>query len=130
MNNYIKNKERVINTEIKSETFHAFNPELRKHEIRAAPTKNTEKFIKGPIPLKWITKANALPGKTGNVGIALWFLVGIKGSNTFKITREVETIAACNRKALYQALSRLEEAMLIKVERSPGARANVTLLLT
>lgn len=102
----------------------AYNPNTGKHELRAP----VAKFIKGPIPLEWITRANALPGKAGAVGLALWFLVGVKSSRTIKLTGEVERIAACDRKAVYPALTALETAGLIAVERRPGARAVVTIL--
>lgn len=102
----------------------AYNPNTGKHELRVP----TEKFIKGPIPLEWISRANALPGKAGAVGLALWFLVGVKGSRTVGLTGEVEHIAACGRQALYSSLAVLEGAGLITVERKPGARAVVTIL--
>lgn len=102
----------------------AFNPNTGKHELRAP----VAKFIKGPIPLEWITRANALPGKSGVVGLALWFLVGVKSSRRIGLTGEVERIAGCNRKTLYSALAALEAAGLITVERRPGARAVVTIV--
>lgn len=103
----------------------AYNPNTGKHEPRAP----TEKFIKGPIPLEWITRANNLPGKAGAVGGALWFLVGVQKSRTIKLTGEVEQIAGCGRKALYSALVALEGAGLVTVERKLGARAVVTIVM-
>lgn len=102
----------------------AFNPATGTHEARAP----TAKFIKGPIPLEWISRANALPGKAGAVGMALWFLVGVQGSRTVKLTGEVEKIASCGRKAVYQALDALAAAGLISCNRKTGARAVVTML--
>ncbi|MFA7281080.1 MAG: hypothetical protein WC100_13400 [Sterolibacterium sp.] len=102
----------------------AYNPHTGTHEFRM-PTK---KFIKGPIPLEWIAQANALPGKAGAVGLALWFLVGVKGSQTVKLTREIERIAGCGRKAIYSALTTLQLAKLIIVQRHSGVRAVVTVL--
>lgn len=102
----------------------AYNPNTGKHEPRAP----MEKFIKGPIPLEWITRANALPGKAGAVGLALWFLVGVQKSRTIKLTGEVERIAACDRKTVYPALAALETAGLITVERKSGARAVATIV--
>ncbi len=93
------------------------------HEARAV----TEKFIRGPIPLNWVCQANALPGKAGVVGLALWFLVGVQKSMRIKLTGEVERIAGCERKALYFALRALEQVGLITdVVRSPGARPSLT----
>lgn len=87
-----------------------------------------EKFIKGPIPLDWISRANALPGKAGAVGLALWFLAGVQGSRTVKLTGEVEKIAGCGRKAVYRALDALQAVGLIASDRKTGARAVVALL--
>lgn len=88
-----------------------------------------EKFIKGPIPLDWISRANALPGKAGAVGLALWFLAGVQGSRTVKLTGEVERIAGCGRKAVYAALRSLEFHGLVKSVTQRGARAIVTILV-
>jgi len=85
-------------------------------------------FIKGPVPLAWITQANALPGKAGAVGIALWFLAGVKKTRAFRTTRQVEEIAACGRKAVYAALEALQAAGLIKFTPAKGARPAVEIL--
>lgn len=103
----------------------AYNPGTGNHETRAP----VEKFIKGPIPLEWITRANALPGKAGAVGLALWFLVGVQKSRTIKLTGEVTRIAGCNRKTVYHALSALEGAGLVVVQRRRGARPTVSISL-
>lgn len=102
----------------------AYNKETESHTARA-PTK---KFIKGPIPLNWISRANALPGKAGAVGLALWFLAGVQKTQTVKLTGEVEMIAGCGRKAVYAGLAALEEAGLVGVERRRGARAKVDVI--
>lgn len=105
-------------------TRYIFNPETESHTARA-PAK---KFIKGPIPLDWISRANALPGKAGAVGLALWFLTGVQKSQTVKLTGEVEKIAGCGRKAVYAGLAALEGAGLVWVERRKGARAVVAII--
>lgn len=102
----------------------AFNPATGTHKARAS----TEKFIRGPIPLEWISRANALPGKAGAVSMALWFLVGVQSSRTVKLTGEVERIAGCGRKAVYQALRTLADAGLLVAKHRHGARASVTIL--
>lgn len=101
-----------------------YNTDTGTHE-EAAPV---EKFIKGPIPLDWIARANALPGKAGAVGLALWFLVGVQRSRTVKLTSEVTRIAGCERKAVYSGLGELERAGLIVTDRRPGARAHVQII--
>ena len=66
--------------------------------------------------------------KAGAVGIALWFLVGVKKSQSFRATRQIEEIAGCGRKAVYAALDALENAGLIKFSPAPGARPIVEIL--
>lgn len=101
----------------------AYNPKSESHAARA-PTK---KFIKGPIPLDWISRANALPGKAGAVGLALWFLAGVRKSQTVKLTGEVEKIARCGRKAVYAGLAALEGNGLVFITKRSGARPVVTI---
>lgn len=86
----------------------------------------SSRFIRGPIPLDWVIAANALPGKAGAIGLALWFLVGVRGSRTIKLTRQIERIAGCSRKAIYAALSKLECAgLVVIVDRQVGERATI-----
>lgn len=84
-----------------------------------------QKFIKGPIPLEWVKRANSLPGKSGAIGIALWFLSGVQKNETVKLTKAVENIAGCNRQAVYYGLERLENEGLITVRRRTGGRPTV-----
>ncbi len=86
------------------------------------------KFILGPIPYDWMKCANSLPGKAGTVGFSLWFLRGVKSSNTFAITAEANGLAACSRQAFARGLLALVDARLIEIKSRPGARPLVTLL--
>ena len=74
-----------------------------------------------------MTRANALPGKAGAVGIALWFLAGVKNSMTFKVTAEAVPVAACSRQAFSRGLDALEDANLVTVRRRLGTRPEVTI---
>ncbi len=106
-----------------------FNSETGKLDGTAATVKeSTRKFIHGPIPFNWLKKSNSLKGKTGAVGMALWFLHGVKKSDTFKITNQIEELAGCSRQVLGRALKSLQTADLIKFVQKPGARAVVTIL--
>lgn len=87
----------------------------------------SNRFIKGPIPLSWVQAANALPGKAGAVGLALWFLKGVKRSSTFALTAEIQSLAGCGRQAESRALGVLHDAGLIALHRRPGARPIVTI---
>lgn len=102
-----------------------FNSRTGTHD---GPCAKAQKFIKGPIPFQWMASANALGGKAGAVGLALWFLRGVKRSLEVSITREAMQLAGCQRKALYAALDGLERAGLIRQKKQPGRRTRVTLL--
>lgn len=109
-----------------------FDPSSGKHEDEtgmAADQKTNGKFIRGPIPFNWVQAANALPGKAGPVGFALWFLKGVKKSDTFAVTAQIELLAGCTRQALSRALLNLQSANLIKLKHRSGARHVVTILL-
>lgn len=82
-------------------------------------------FIRGPIPMDWIAAAAALPGKTLNAALALWWLAGMKGHSEFKVTRQALSYLQVSDDAYRDALSRLEKARLVTVQRRPGQRAIV-----
>jgi hypothetical protein len=90
-------------------------------------TPRKELFLRGPIPLEWLAKAAALPGKTLNVAIALWWHHGMAKDQPFKLTRRALKSLSVERDAAGLALTRLEQAGLIRVERNPGQRPTITL---
>jgi hypothetical protein len=102
---------------------HPYNRHTGKHEA----VTSAHKFIKGKIPFDWMACANALPGKAGAVGLAIWFLHGVKNSLTFSMTREAMQLAGCQRQAMYSALDALEHAGLIRQSRRAGSRVEVIL---
>ena len=85
-------------------------------------------FLRGPIPLVWLSQAAKLPGKTLNVAIALWWLHGMARDRPFKLTRKALKALNVERDAASAGLTRLEQAGLIQVERKPGQRPTVSIL--
>ena len=85
-------------------------------------------FLKGPIPIAWLNAAAKLPGKTLNVGIAIWWLAGMSKTTAFKLTRKALNQLGVSRDAASDALKRLEENGLIMVKRLPGQRSTVEIL--
>lgn len=86
-------------------------------------------FLKGPIPLAWLSRAAALPGKTLHVGLALWYLAGLKGSMSVKLGSGALATLGVARDAKYDALERLRLSGLISLRQEPGQAPCVTLLL-
>jgi hypothetical protein len=87
-----------------------------------------EKFLKGPIPWKWLTQAAQLPGKAIHVGIVLWFLAGIKLRRTVALSGSILRDFGVDRYAGYRGLKTLEGASLVSVNRHPGRNSLVTIL--
>ena len=85
-------------------------------------------FLKGPIPMTWLNAAAKLPGKTLNVGIAIWWLAGMSKTTAFKLTGKSLKQLGVSRDAASDGLKRLEEHGLILVKRSPGQRPIVEIV--
>lgn len=86
-------------------------------------------FLKGPIPLLWLTAASKLSGKSPlAVGLALWFEAGRRRSLTVTLTTAIlARFGVQDRKAKYRGLRALEEAGLIGVLRVPRRNPLVTI---
>ena len=86
------------------------------------------KFLKGPIPWPWVTTSAQLPGKAFQVGMAIWFLAGIKNSRTVALSGKTLEGLGVSRYVKYRGLKALEEANLVTVDRHAGRNPMVTIL--
>jgi len=77
-------------------------------------------FIKGPIPLPWLSAACLLPGKALHVAVAIWYRQGIDHGRPTELTRALLERFAVERTTAYRALRRMEHAGLVKVDRHRG----------
>lgn len=89
----------------------------------------TGEFVKGPLPLNWLSSACKLPGKSPlTVALAILFEVGRRKSNEIFLTTAICERFGVNRKAKYRGLAALEAAGLILVNRRPRKNPNITVL--
>jgi hypothetical protein len=86
------------------------------------------RFIKGPLPLEWMAAAGRLPGHALHVGLCLWYLAGLRRTETAVASYSVFAQFGVKRHAAYRALKAMERAELISVVRGPGRSPRVTLL--
>lgn len=86
------------------------------------------RFLRGPIPLDWLSRAAALPGRSLHVAIAVWFMAGLKKTSVVPVSNITGLQFGLDRNAKYRALDWLENANLIKVERRAGRAPIVTIL--
>jgi hypothetical protein len=91
-------------------------------------TPKKKPFLRGPIPLEWLSVAASLPGKTLNVAVALWWRHGMSKGTPFKLTKTALTTLNVERDAERMGLARLEQAGLIQVERKAGQRPTISIL--
>jgi len=92
-----------------------------------APKKDL--FLRGPIPLDWLSVAAHLPGKTINLALAVWWRYGMSKSRPFKLSQTALRQFNVERDAERAGLARLEQEGLIKVDRKPGQRPYIEILL-
>jgi len=88
------------------------------------------RFVKGPIPLTWISKAAQLPGKSINAALACWYLKELKKSHTFKLSNMVAREFGLNKDSKARALKYLEKAELIRCTRTIGRSVVIEMLNT
>ena len=89
-------------------------------------------FLCGPIPLEWLGRACGLSGgSTLAVGLAVWWLVGVKGGyGKLKLTAAIAKRFALTPSSKSRGLAALEAAGLVLVERRPRKNPLVTVLLS
>ena len=86
-------------------------------------------FLKGPIPLSWLLRVMELPGKSPlAVSLAIWFKAGIEKRRTIRITGRLLNQFHIHPDTSRRALSKLEAAHLVTVDRHAGRCPIVTLL--
>jgi hypothetical protein len=86
------------------------------------------KFLRGPVPLEWLSRAAALPGRSLHVAVAVWFMAGLRKSRTVPVSNVTGLKFGLDRNAKYRAREWLENAKLISVERQVGRAPIVTIL--
>ena len=86
-----------------------------------------ERFLRGPIPLDWLTVAAQLPVKSLHVGVALWFEAGLRKAAVVPLSNVTGRLFGLDRNSKYRGLDWLAGAGLITVERKLGRAPVVTI---
>lgn len=87
------------------------------------------KFIKGPLSFVWLSEARQLGVTALWVGLGLWFLRGLRRSNSFIVSNLMMQEWGVQPDAKARALRALEKAGLITVERRGKRSPQVTLVV-
>jgi len=94
---------------------------------KLVPARKKDLFIRGPIPLDWLSRAAKLPGKALHVALAALWLQGMAKGKPFKLSRRALERLNVERDAASSGLVRLEQAGLVQVERNAGQRPTVVI---
>jgi DNA-binding transcriptional ArsR family regulator len=87
------------------------------------------KFIAGPVDIDWLSQARKLGVGALWVGLALWYLRGLKHSDSFVVSNLIMREFDVQPDAKSRALRKLEKAGLITIERSGKRSPRVTLVM-
>jgi len=102
---------------------------VKRFQLRATSTgstlaevANAKPFLKGPIPMDWLSAVAHLPGKSINLALAVRWLVDMSGGKPAKLTKKALSLLNVSEDACSDGLKRLEHVGLITVARQPGQR--------
>ncbi len=83
-----------------------------------------ERFLKGPIPWRWVEVAATLPGKALAVALVIWREAGCRNERTVPLNLSAVRMP---RRTAQRALQTLERAGLVGVAHRSGRPPLVTL---
>jgi DNA-binding transcriptional ArsR family regulator len=88
-----------------------------------------ERFLRGPVPLSWLTSAAQLPGSALTVGVVLWHVAGLRGTHQhLPLSNERLKSFGVSRFSKDRALGALLSAGLVSIRRKRGRSPQVSLL--
>lgn len=91
-------------------------------------TRQKGHFIKGPIPLAWLTTAIAIQGKSLNVAMALWYKHGIVKGDSFTASHKLLKRFGVKRHASGRILKEMAIRGLIQLDQGDGMAPRVKVL--
>lgn len=104
------------------------SPPKEKAVEKASRKLITGRFLRGPIPLEWLMKAGQQSGQALHVAIAIWFLTGVKNTNSVQLSNKLLREFGVDRYSKRRALKQLSNAKLISVKQGRGKSPVVTVL--
>jgi hypothetical protein len=102
---------------IRLEDFRAASPaELPPVPPRKQTGPRRDPFLRGPVPLEWLARACALPKSAVAVGLALWFLRGVRGNHgPVKVTSAVRRVMQLTNEQARRGVHALSNAGLVRL---------------
>lgn len=91
--------------------------------------RQTGKFLRGPVPWRYLTRAAALPGKCLHLAVILWQRRGQERVNTVTLSSRAAREFGVKWQSARRALRNLEGAGLVRVHRTAGKAPRVEILV-
>ena len=85
-------------------------------------------FLKGPVPLAWLTAAGRLPHRALQTGVLLWFEAGCHRHRVVTFCLARGRVMGMGEQTTRRALHQLAAAGLVSISRKPGRGLEVTIL--
>ena len=108
---------------------HIQESEIETSLVLQAKSRRSGRFLRGPIPLKQITTAACLPGKSLALLLAIRYRIDVTGKTPTTLPSNLLSELGISRDAKARGLKYLEESGLIRVTRSSGQTARIELQL-
>lgn len=104
------------------EAFRYSGQELQPKSRSTRKARTVGAFIRGPIPLDWLSRAAAIPRRNAVlVGLVLFYLAGLCSKRVgLVLCAERCKLLGLGRKAVQRGLADLESAGLVRVDRVVG----------
>jgi hypothetical protein len=101
--------------------------EVQTDFLRQSKVRRTERFLKGPIPLRDISVAANLPGRCLALFLAIHHQIALTGKPIVTLPASLLRELGISRSTKARCLSALEQAKLVDVVRSKGKAARIQL---
>jgi hypothetical protein len=101
---------------------------LESPQIPPTERKKPERYLRGPIPMRWIISAGELAGSSLLIGMVLWHFRSLRKNTELKIgIEDLSKFCNIHPDTVRRAINGLEDAGLISVERKIGCKNLITL---
>ncbi len=87
-----------------------------------------EKYLKGPIPLPWLTLASSCGLKGLHVAIAIWWLSNMGKASSVRLTRQSLARFGVSPRTGLRCLERMKALGLVEFESHRGRGPLVTII--
>lgn len=100
-------------------------PPVTTKRKRATTPRSRLLFVKGPIPVAWLTTVCALCKPAHRVGLALWFQRGITGRDTVRLNNQLKQRWGISGSCAHRGVQALAAAKLIEIVQGGRGRCPV-----